>query len=151
MADICPHCGASIPGTRDAFCPQCRGQLSENQCGPLKIDESAAGVGYERGRRAAEYFTIPGRILVLTTFVLGVGGPWLMFMWLHDSLTPGEYPLWFFGLPIWTALACAFVLTAAVLKRFGISVFRQPDDRNNVRGETVGGADDEEARTQDLA
>jgi hypothetical protein len=29
MAERCPHCGASLPLSRDAFCPECRGDLSE--------------------------------------------------------------------------------------------------------------------------
>jgi hypothetical protein len=29
MADRCPHCGATLPLSRDAFCPQCREDLSE--------------------------------------------------------------------------------------------------------------------------
>jgi hypothetical protein len=137
MAVICPHCSAPLPITQDAFCPQCRGQLSENTYTTLKIDNSVTRVQYERGRHASEYFTIPGRILVLTTIVLAVGGPWLVFMWLYDTLTPGRYPLWFFALPIWVSLAFAFALTAAVFRLFGIFVFRQPERTASIGGETV--------------
>ena len=31
---MCPHCGASLPPVRDAFCPLCRGDLTEPTAGP---------------------------------------------------------------------------------------------------------------------
>jgi len=133
MIDVCPHCGASIPATRDAFCPQCRRELSENHCRPLEIEDLVERARFESGRHISEYFTIPGRILVLTTVVLAAGGPWLVFMWLRDSLTPGSYPLWFFALPIWIALAFIFALATIVLRRFGVPIIRQSDEEENSR------------------
>lgn len=29
MIDTCPHCGTTLPAVRDAFCPDCRGDLEE--------------------------------------------------------------------------------------------------------------------------
>ena len=29
MAEQCPHCGASLPSTGDAFCPECYRALDE--------------------------------------------------------------------------------------------------------------------------
>jgi hypothetical protein len=71
--------------------------------------------------------------LVLTTVVLATGGPWLVIMWLHDSLTPGSYPLWFFALPIWIALAFIFAVITIVLRRLGVPIIRQSDEVENGR------------------
>jgi len=29
MAETCPHCGAALPTTSDAFCPECRNDLDD--------------------------------------------------------------------------------------------------------------------------
>src|SRR5947208_914034 len=34
MADLCPHCGAKLPAIRDAFCSECRGDLTEASLKP---------------------------------------------------------------------------------------------------------------------
>jgi hypothetical protein len=79
---------------------------------------------------------MPGRILVLTTIVLAVGAPWIVFLWLHDSLTPGEYPLWFFAVPVWVALAIVLALVVALFRRLGISIVRQSELPHGLSGST---------------
>src|SRR5262245_31980371 len=37
MAERCPHCGATLPDTADAFCPQCRAALNE----PAREDDTS--------------------------------------------------------------------------------------------------------------
>lgn len=38
--DCCPHCGASLPNSRDAFCPECRESLDAAES---SINESVEG------------------------------------------------------------------------------------------------------------
>jgi hypothetical protein len=134
---ICPHCGARLPVTHDAFCSECRQPLDEPRGQPIPADLSPS-VWRERKQHASEYFTMPGRILVLTTIVLAAGGPWLVFLWLHDSLRPGRYPLWFFALPIWIGLVFLFALATAVLRWLGVSVLQQPEQSEGIDEEPDG-------------
>jgi hypothetical protein len=39
MSDRCPHCGALLPDTADAFCPSCRAALDEPPGVRMGIDE----------------------------------------------------------------------------------------------------------------
>ena len=75
----------------------------------------------------ARYFTLPGRILVVVTVVLGAGAPIAVFWFLHDSLRPGRYPLLFFALPVWIGLAFAFAIVVAILRRMGIPILRRQE------------------------
>lgn len=136
MAEVCPHCGARLPISNDAYCSECRGRLGEATGRPGSDDTLLSGGRFVRGRHAAEYFTMPGRMLVLTTIVLAVGGPWVVFLWLHDTLTPGRYPLWFFAAPIWVALGIGFALVTALLRRLGISIVRQSEESGGLDGNT---------------
>jgi hypothetical protein len=134
MADTCPHCGALLPVVRDGFCGECRQELSPDTAAPPTVD-SAHTDNWHRGRRhAVEYFTIPGRILVVTTIILATTGPWLIFMWLHDTLTPGRYRLSFFAIPVSTLVGIAFCIAAGLFRRFGIPILKQPEP--NSHGET---------------
>jgi hypothetical protein len=127
MADACPHCGAPLPAVRDGFCGECRQELSVNSNASPMADRADAVNWYKHRRHAAEYFTIPGRILVLATITLAMAGPWLIFMWLRETLTPGRYRFSFFAIPVWTFLGVAFCITAAILRRFGIAILKKPD------------------------
>lgn len=126
MADSCPHCGVSLPIVRDGYCPECRRDLSESKHSLVGVRRPGTR---NRPEHISEYFTIPDRILVLVAIVLAAGGPWLVIMWLRDSLRPGWYMLWFFALPIWTILAIVFAVTVAVCRRLGIALLKQPDDQ----------------------
>jgi hypothetical protein len=138
LADKCPHCGALLPAVRDGFCGECRQELSPDSSAPPTVDSPHAD-SWHRGRRhAVEYFTIPGRILVLTTIILAVAGPWLIFMWLRETLTPGRYRLSFFAIPVWTFLGIAFCITAALFRRFGITVLKQPEQNSHAENESDG-------------
>ena len=134
VTKVCPHCGEPLPVVRDAFCSECRGPLTETSWGADGASTSSAGVRHQHVSHISEYFTMPGRILVLITIVLAVGGPWLLIGWLYDSLPTGNYPLLFFALPIWIGLALLFALTSAVLRWLGVPVFQ---DRSNP--ESLGG------------
>ena len=86
MSKLCPHCGARLPITNDAFCSDCRGELAESPDNPLHPDTTylLTGIRHVSGRHASEYFTIPGRVLVISALVLAVAGPWLVILWLRD-------------------------------------------------------------------
>lgn len=48
MAESCPHCGVRLPPVSDAFCGECRGDLSEPPGGlvePAKVTTIAAAEG----------------------------------------------------------------------------------------------------------
>jgi hypothetical protein len=116
---------------RDAFCPECRGPLDEPPARFVSATKTSSEVEPAQRRHLSEYFTMPGRILVLSTIVLAAGGPGLVIVFLHDSLPAGSYPLWFFYLPVWIMLAIVFCLATVILRQMGIQVIRTPDDRQN--------------------
>ena len=82
-------------------------------------------------KHASEYFTLPGRILVLVTLVLAVGGTCLVIVWLADSLSPGRYPIWFFAMPVLLGAGIFFALCVAILKLLGIAVFKDTDQQED--------------------
>jgi hypothetical protein len=127
MAQTCPHCGALPPVVRDGFCGECRQQLSATSDVSVTVDHPAADNWYKVGRHVSEHFTIPGKILLLTTIILAVAGPWLTFMWLRETLTPARYRLSFFAIPVWTFLGITFCIIAALLQRLGIKILKQPE------------------------
>jgi hypothetical protein len=120
---------------RDAFCSECRGPLDETPAPYVPTIEAPSEVAPVRGRHVSEYFTIPGRMLVLSTLVLAFGGPWLVVHCLHDVLPSGSYPLWFFFLPIWIVLAILFFFATVILRHMRIQVFRDPNESQRQAGE----------------
>jgi hypothetical protein len=70
-------------------------------------------------------FTLVGRLLVLFTLTLAVGGPFAYFYWLSDDLPSGSYPLLLFALPILIGAAIFFALATLVLRSMGIPVFKE--------------------------
>jgi hypothetical protein len=59
---------------------------------------------------------------------MGLGGPWLVALWIHEALPGGNYPFWFFGVPVWIGCLLFFASASAVLGRLGIAVFRPMDE-----------------------
>jgi hypothetical protein len=78
-------------------------------------------------RHISEYFTLPGRVLVLLTMILAAGGMVAYIVWMWDGLPQGNYPVSFFALPVFLAATLFFALGGAVLKCFGVAVFKNPD------------------------
>lgn len=74
-------------------------------------------------KHIAEYLTIPGRILLVLTFLLTAGGLLGYVVWVWDTLAPGSYPLFFFIFPVVCGGGLFFALGVGVLKAFGIAVF----------------------------
>ena len=100
------------------------------------MDDRAAGERAEDGSdrtgsdapRAAgpiEWFTVPGRLLLVGTIV-GVGG---LFAWyvltLVDELPPGRYPVIFFLGPVAVGGVVFFVAAAFALERMGVRIYRR--------------------------
>jgi hypothetical protein len=79
-------------------------------------------------RHASEYFTFPGRILVLLTVLLAVGGPFAYFALVWEDLPPGSYPLLLFAMPFLILAALFFGLGVAVLRWFDVKVFKDAED-----------------------
>jgi hypothetical protein len=128
MVEVCPHCGSTLPTCHDAFCPDCRQPVDDASGGQASpIEEHPLGET-RPSRHFYEHLTLAGRILLIATLVLGVGGPWMVIFWLHDSLPPGSYSLWFFTLPVLVGSALLFGLAVYALQKLGIAVFRNPDD-----------------------
>src|SRR5262249_16275525 len=76
--------------------------------------------GGEMAGHVADYFTVPGRVLVLLTLLLAVGGTWGYVAWAWDDLPTGGYPLWLFALPVLVGSGLLFALGAAALRWFGV-------------------------------
>ena len=79
MAGTCPHCGASLTGAGDAFCPDCRRGLDEPPAG-TKPDAPPAELpqrGIERERPAPRPDDRNGYHLA-GVVLLTLGGLWLL-------------------------------------------------------------------------
>jgi hypothetical protein len=86
-------------------------------------------------KHASEYFTLPGRVLVLLTTVLATGGTAGYIAWAWDGLPPGSYPIWLFALPVLLAAGLFFALGLGVLRYFGVAVLKDPDTPSDARAE----------------
>jgi hypothetical protein len=64
----CPHCGASLPATRDAFCPECFQGLDEPTAAELAAERAAKGQKESPGRAKA------GRVGAAIGVAVGVLG-----------------------------------------------------------------------------
>ncbi len=82
-------------------------------------------------KHASEYFTLPGRILVLLTIFLAIGGTigYITLVW--DGLPPGNYPIILFALPVLFVAGLFFALGVGVLRYFGVAVFKDPAHSSN--------------------
>jgi hypothetical protein len=78
MSETCPHCGAELPATHDAFCPNCRNALDEPPATPNAPERWRADGGAR------------------TTFALKVIGWFLIVAAMVASATPKQGP---HGLP----------------------------------------------------
>jgi hypothetical protein len=74
MAGTCPHCGASLTGVGDAFCPACRRGLDEP---PAGAEPDAPRRGVEPGRPAPRPDDRNAHPLV-GVVLLTLGGLWLL-------------------------------------------------------------------------
>jgi hypothetical protein len=72
----------------------------------------------------SERFTLPGRILVLLSMVIGVGGTFAYIYWIIDDLPAGSYPVFMFAFPVVLGAAALFGLGVLVLRSLGISILR---------------------------
>ena len=77
------------------------------------------------GQTLGERLTLAGRILVLLTLFLAVGGPIGYFAITWEELPAGRYPIWFFVLPVLAGAALFYVIGAVVLRWLGIAVWRE--------------------------
>ena len=119
MIENCPNCGTRRT-TIDAFCSECRCPLDE----PAFQREQPVET-HPRGpaRQLSEIFTLTGRILVIATILLAVGGTYGVIAFFYDTLPPGRYPLWFFGMPVWVGSGLLFVVVAGLLTRMHSTSF----------------------------
>lgn len=131
MHEICPHCGARLPAVSDAFCSECRSPIAAEPLSSIEPFDTAEGDRQERGGLMSESFTLPGRILILISITLAMGGPWMVPLWLGDSLGPGKYPFWYFAFPVWVGVTFLFVAAVGVLKWLDIPIYRQPEPRES--------------------
>jgi hypothetical protein len=74
----------------------------------------------------SQYFTMPGRILVLLTIVLAIGGTWVYLI--VDLLPAGRYPIFMFSVPIYLGAGLFFLIGRFVLKCFGYSVLIKEEE-----------------------
>jgi hypothetical protein len=85
MTDSCPHCGAPLPAVRDAFCPECRGDLSEVPQGATAGPRRDAFPGGSPGpsvRPAGEvWYATEGRLR-----------SWFRTLWQDDRGSVGTVP-----------------------------------------------------------
>ena len=66
MTAQCPHCGVSLPPTRDAFCPECFQGLDEPTA------EQRAAERIARGEEASPTRTKAGRVGAAIGVAIGV-------------------------------------------------------------------------------
>ena len=75
----------------------------------------------------ADWLTIPGRLLLILTLIGFAGGYGLYMLWGLENLPRGSYPILFFIVPVLLVAALFFVVTAFVLERLGIHIYRRRD------------------------
>ncbi len=77
----------------------------------------------------AKWLTVPGRLLLILTFILGGAGFYFFAMNTLPSLPSGSYPVMFWVAPVVLACVIFFFAVAWVLERAGVRVYqkkRQP-------------------------
>jgi hypothetical protein len=87
----------------------------------------------ERGQAPGpvEWLTVPGRLLLIAT-VAGAAGVFAWyFLAVVDDLPPGSVPVLFFLAPVAIGAVVFFFVTAFVLRRGGVPIYRQDRDREN--------------------
>jgi hypothetical protein len=93
-------------------------------------------------KHVSEYFTVPGRVLILSTILLATGGTVGYMAWaVDDGLREGTYPIWLFALPVLLAAGLFFALGVGVLRYFGVAVFKDPDTPSDASAEQTATAD----------
>ncbi len=122
MANLCPHCGASLPRVRDGFCSECGQALDE----PAHITTSTEVPSQER--RGNRSISFAARLVILIYGALGLVGTAAYIAVSYDSLAPGSYPIWFFAMPIFFVAFLLCMGTLFILQKFGVRVFDEPDD-----------------------
>lgn len=70
-------------------------------------------------------FTFAGRLLILLTIVLAIGGTAAFFWWIKDLLPPRRYPLFFFAMPVGLGAALFFCLGRAVMRWLQIPFWKE--------------------------
>jgi hypothetical protein len=69
-------------------------------------------------------FTLVGRLLILITLMIIIGGPFAYFYWVVDTLPSGRYFLAFFSIPFLVVGLVFFAVAEAVLKSLGFSILK---------------------------
>ena len=79
----------------------------------------------EGPRGPARWLTVPGRLLLIATFVgFGGGFGWFL-LWAMENLPPGRYPLFALVVPLLVLAVLFFLAAAFVLERVGVAVYRR--------------------------
>jgi hypothetical protein len=65
MYERCPHCGAPLPATGDAFCPDCRNDLTEPSTSPIPVQLRPKK---QIRRKTPSVWITQGLLLVLATY-----------------------------------------------------------------------------------
>lgn len=70
-----------------------------------------------------EKLTIPGRLLLIATFLFFGGGFYWSFMFFANNFPAGRYPLIFVCMPLFIGCFLFFLIGAWLLERCGIQVY----------------------------
>ena len=115
LMEKCPHCGASLPVVKDAFCSFCHA--------PLESEATLEGPAGEPSP-ALPGFTRTARVVIVLCVLASAGGTAAYIDWAWDGLPTGSYPLWFFAIPVFALGAGLAVAVLAVLRACGVRIFR---------------------------
>jgi len=82
-----------------------------------------------RSPNPIEKLTIPGRLLLVVTFLLFGGGFFYSFLFVGERMPPGQYPLVVVCLPILLVCFFFFLAVAWLLEKCGIRIYVKPPER----------------------
>jgi hypothetical protein len=76
----------------------------------------------------ADWFTIPGRLLLICTLIACIGLFYWYFMSTAESLPGGSYPILIWIVPVALAGVAFFVAAAFIFERVGVRIYRRGGD-----------------------
>lgn len=123
----CPHCGCVQSGL-DGFCSECRGSLDESDLatdGVRLPEASTPAASRDSWTDLLERLTFPARLVILISMVGSVGGTALFASLTWESLPPGSYPTWLFGVPVLIAVALLTIGTLWFLRLCGVPIYKE--------------------------
>ena len=86
---------------------------------------------FEDGHRPgpADWLTVPGRLLLILTVVGGACLFYFYFIGTYEDLPAGRYPVLLWLVPVGVAAVAFFFVTALVLERLGVRIYRNRASR----------------------